>query len=52
MEGETAGSREDPVLGEATQWCTVVDVLWSVGQLLHDLCRNEVLLAPVIDNEL
>ena len=31
MEGDTTSSREDLVLGEATQWCMVVDVLWSVS---------------------
>ena len=30
MEGDTAGSHEDHVLGEATRWCTVVGVLWYV----------------------
>ena len=31
MEGDIANSREDLVLGEATRWCTVVDVLWLVS---------------------
>jgi len=31
MEGSNASSRKDPILGEATRWFTVLDVLWSAS---------------------